>query len=493
MKRPKQFLLAMTVLIVVVACLLPLNAVAFDSGLTNGLNDRADGKGRFSFFNPISTHLSRFFETFDFFIVRPAAAEDEPSVNDTPPPLHHPPVVQHQVTGASIAAIAGDQAPVTEPVAGQILVAHIETTAGRVNGYPANEDALFQWFYAEDPATIVGTESTYALTGDDVGQVLAVTVSMKDKTGSATWTASQAVQILVDLNNLLIVDSAKIYGEDDALAYPPLDRQLLAGWCLWADPADFDVELWRQDGEEAGSYTVYAQASSEAENYRIIPLDSEEDTIIGSFEILPRPLTVTAANASQAFNGVALTRDLWFLTAGTLLDGHELQVTVTGSQLAVGFSPNVPSAATITYVAADDSEVDVTANYDISYVNGTLTVSTPPPQTAGPQAPPPPQQPANNAPQRTDSNRPRPVAETTEEEAEEEAEDDAEEELSPTPRTAEAIEDAALSPEGFDQLDLAEEDDDLMATGLVIAAICTVLAAAIGAAAIFYHKKKGLG
>ncbi len=91
----------------------------------------------------------------------------------------------------------------------------------------------------------------------------------------------------------------------------------------------------------------------------------------GILTVTGRALEITAASDSKVYDGTPLTNDGYSITAGTLADGHTLvSVTVTGSQTEVGSSDNVASAAVIM-----DNGTDVTANYDITYVSGKLTVT----------------------------------------------------------------------------------------------------------------------
>ena len=110
-----------------------------------------------------------------------------------------------------------------------------------------------------------------------------------------------------------------------------------------------------------------------------------------TLQIKPRPITITADSASKTYDGTPLTKDSYQVTAGTLATGQKIEsVTVTGSQTEVGSSDNVPSNAKIVIAMTDSDKPiespvdvinkeitpqDVTANYDISYVNGKLTVT----------------------------------------------------------------------------------------------------------------------
>ncbi|MBR5341385.1 MAG: hypothetical protein IK151_05615 [Erysipelotrichaceae bacterium] len=86
-------------------------------------------------------------------------------------------------------------------------------------------------------------------------------------------------------------------------------------------------------------------------------------------EQLPKEITITADSASKPWDGTELTKNSYTYT--DLLPGDSIEsVTITGSQTASGISENVPSDAKIVNSNGDD----VTGNYNIIYVNGTLEV-----------------------------------------------------------------------------------------------------------------------
>lgn len=89
----------------------------------------------------------------------------------------------------------------------------------------------------------------------------------------------------------------------------------------------------------------------------------------GKLQVTPMPLTITAGSDSKVYDGTALTKNSYTSTdpaAGDTL----ASVTVTGSQTNAGSSDNVASGAKL--VRGDR---DVTANYAIEYLPGTLTVT----------------------------------------------------------------------------------------------------------------------
>ena len=92
----------------------------------------------------------------------------------------------------------------------------------------------------------------------------------------------------------------------------------------------------------------------------------------GTLEVTKKALTITADSNEKEYDGTALTDDGWQDTAPTGLQGTDAveSVTVTGSQTEEGSSDNTASAAVV-----KNGEDDVTANYDITYVPGTLVVT----------------------------------------------------------------------------------------------------------------------
>ena len=89
----------------------------------------------------------------------------------------------------------------------------------------------------------------------------------------------------------------------------------------------------------------------------------------GTLEITKAPLTVTAKSAEKVYDGKALTANTCEVK-GSIAKGHKISATVTGSQTQTGSSKNKASNVKI----VDANGNDVTRNYEITYVEGTLTV-----------------------------------------------------------------------------------------------------------------------
>ena len=101
-------------------------------------------------------------------------------------------------------------------------------------------------------------------------------------------------------------------------------------------------------------------------NYVITPVD-------GTLTINPAALTITADSANKEYDGQPLTDDGWQDTAPVGLKSTDTvaSVTVTGTITEVGSEANVASGAVV-----KNGETDVTSNYNITYVDGTLTITT---------------------------------------------------------------------------------------------------------------------
>ena len=111
-----------------------------------------------------------------------------------------------------------------------------------------------------------------------------------------------------------------------------------------------------------GTYTVDVKVTNPNYAYR---------TGKGTVTITARPIEITAASDSKVYDRTALTNDDYSITTGLLAGSETItSVTVTGTQTEVGISANVPSDAVIT----DAEKNDVTSNYDITYVDGTLEI-----------------------------------------------------------------------------------------------------------------------
>ena len=102
-------------------------------------------------------------------------------------------------------------------------------------------------------------------------------------------------------------------------------------------------------------------------NYVIDEIES------GWLTVTPRPVTVTAGSAQKEYDGTPLTCTDYDDLAGEygILRGHRLQLTVVGAQTEIGSSSN----RILSYAVLDENGEDITFCYDLTVLDGTLTVT----------------------------------------------------------------------------------------------------------------------
>ena len=94
-------------------------------------------------------------------------------------------------------------------------------------------------------------------------------------------------------------------------------------------------------------------------------------TINVSFSITNRAITLVAASDEKVYDGTPLATNGWTLAEGSLAEGDSFEtVTVEGSQTEIGVSANAVTDVFITNKYGNA----VAGNYDITLVDGTLTV-----------------------------------------------------------------------------------------------------------------------
>ena len=92
----------------------------------------------------------------------------------------------------------------------------------------------------------------------------------------------------------------------------------------------------------------------------------------GTLSILPIEITVKAGDATKVFDGTALTCHEFSIESGALAEGHMLSMPAfIGSQTQIGRCDNVLSDISV----LNNRGEDVTQNYIIKYIIGTLTIT----------------------------------------------------------------------------------------------------------------------
>ena len=104
------------------------------------------------------------------------------------------------------------------------------------------------------------------------------------------------------------------------------------------------------------------------------------DSSTFSITVEPRPIVITATNATKKYDGTPLTSTDYTCTTdegspddALVHDDVISRLSFSGSQTNVGSSTNTIGNAKIT--APNDTTIDKTSNYSIDYYNGTLTVT----------------------------------------------------------------------------------------------------------------------
>ena len=99
--------------------------------------------------------------------------------------------------------------------------------------------------------------------------------------------------------------------------------------------------------------------------------------VYGRLEVTPRPITLTANSQTRMYDGTALYDDGFSVEEFDIesnrgrIEGHEINAIVEGSITNVGDVSNIIVKESVVITSG---ERDVTRNYDISLVDGTLTV-----------------------------------------------------------------------------------------------------------------------
>lgn len=165
----------------------------------------------------------------------------------------------------------------------------------------------------------------------------------------------------------------EITGNSDSVVYDGTEHSVKGYTVKISDPryteADFTFTGKAEaSGVNAGTYEMGLKAEQfKNTNARFtnVKFVIKAD---GVLTITPKELTITAGSKTE-YGPTPVTCDEW--TVSGLVAGDKVEsVKITGIQSVPGSSPNVPSDAVIKNAKGED----VTKNYAIKYVNGTLTM-----------------------------------------------------------------------------------------------------------------------
>lgn len=244
------------------------------------------------------------------------------------------------------------------------------TASGEISGFVNGETASFATTGSQ---TLVGTSAnSYAITWDGTAKESNYNV-VEGAIGTLEVTPSQVAI------NVTPHGGSKVY-DGKPLTSAGIDVDgLPAGFTLEAATKGTITDAGELLAEIDASTIVIRNAAGEDVTAQFANVTCGKAPLI----VTKRPVTVTSATDSKVYDGAALTKHEAMVTAGSLVEGESFGYDFTGAQTAVGTSDN-----TFTVKAGANTSLD---NYEITQVNGTLTVIayTPPAPGSGTDEPTP--------------------------------------------------------------------------------------------------------
>ena len=237
------------------------------------------------------------------------------------------------------------------------------TASGEISGFVNGETASFA---ATGSQTLVGTSAnSYAITWDGTAKESNYNV-VEGAIGTLEVTPSQVAI------NVTPHGGSKVY-DGKPLTSAGIDVDgLPAGFTLEAATKGTITDAGELLAEIDASTIVIKNAAGEDVTAQFANVTCGKAPLV----VTKRPVTVTSATDSKVYDGAALTKHEAAVTAGSLAEGENFGYDFTGAQTAVGTSDN-----TFTVKAGANTSLD---NYEITQVNGTLTVIAYTPPVPGP-------------------------------------------------------------------------------------------------------------
>lgn len=237
------------------------------------------------------------------------------------------------------------------------------TASGEISGFVNGETASFATTGSQ---TLVGTSAnSYAITWDGTAKESNYNV-VEGAIGTLEVTPSQVAI------NVTPHGGSKVY-DGKPLTSAGIDVDgLPAGFTLEAATKGTITDAGELLAEIDASTIVIRNAAGEDATAQFANVTCGKAPLI----VTKRPVTVTSATDSKVYDGTALTKHEAAVTAGSLVEGESFGYDFTGEQTAVGTSDN-----TFTVKAGANTSLD---NYEITQVNGTLTVIAYTPPAPGP-------------------------------------------------------------------------------------------------------------
>lgn len=202
--------------------------------------------------------------------------------------------------------------------------------------------------------------------------------------GSITCTPSAVV-----MKGEKQVDGYTIYGFPGTLTVTPASLEIISataskpydGTPLTTNNDDYELKGSVMEGDVLSvNYTASCIEPGDADNtftYTITNGNGQDVSssyqvtqTLGKLSVTKIPLTVTVDDCTKPYDGTALTASSAKITEGSLLEGHEISYTFSGSQTVPG--RNTKSTVTAVIKSGDK---DVSGYYDIKVIPGKLTVT----------------------------------------------------------------------------------------------------------------------
>lgn len=237
------------------------------------------------------------------------------------------------------------------------------TASGEISGFVNGETASFATTGSQ---TLVGTSAnSYAITWDGTAKESNYNV-VEGAIGTLEVTPSQVAI------NVTPHGGSKVY-DGKPLTSAGIDVDgLPAGFTLEAATKGTITDAGELLAEVDASTIVIRNAAGEDVTAQFANVACGKAPLV----VTKRPVTVASATDSKVYDGTALTKHEAAVTAGSLVEGESFGYDFTGEQTAVGTSDN-----TFTVKAGANTSLD---NYEITQVNGTLTVIAYTPSAPGP-------------------------------------------------------------------------------------------------------------
>ena len=237
------------------------------------------------------------------------------------------------------------------------------TASGEISGFVNGETASFA---ATGSQTLVGTSAnSYAITWDGTAKESNYSV-VEGAIGTLEVTPSQVAITVTPRGGSKVYDGKPLTSAGIDVGGLP------AGFTLGAATKGTITDAGELLAEVDASTIVIRNAAGEDVTAQFANVTCGKAPLV----VTKRPVTVTSATDSKVYDGTALTKHEATVTAGSLVEGESFGYDFTGEQTTVGTSNN-----TFTVKAGVNTILD---NYEITQVNGTLTVIAYTPPAPGP-------------------------------------------------------------------------------------------------------------